>query len=68
MNTKPRQTEGTELAKGCSRGSKDVIVKHTDRKTDRESETRGPFNLRQELYSRERGYNDFDLRSYLYIV
>ena len=48
MNTKLRQTEGTELAKVCSRGSKDIIVKHTDRKTDRESENRGPFNLRQE--------------------
>ena len=54
--------------KALLQGSKDVIVKHTDRKTDRESENSGPFNLRQELYSRERGCNDFDFKSYVNIV
>ena len=51
-------------SKGLIQGTKDVIVKHTDR----ESENSGPFNLRQELYSRERGCNDFDFKSYVNIV
>ena len=44
-----------QSCKGLLSGSKEVMVKHTDRKTDRENKNRVPSNLWQEWYSREKG-------------